>query len=838
MGSPLTPNFTSAPAVGPEPANFFTRVRQSVFGAPTPPPPDPYTLLDDAAAVKLLTDTKAFCETGRELFEYGWWRNLLYLLNRQWIFWVPGRNEWRDKRLARWIPKPVTNIVRTTVLSIRATVQAIDLGVAARPNGRAPKNVTTAQTVDDLEPLLKAEHKVEQVWQEADYTTILFGNSYLHVFWDKDDPANTTEIDQWTCALCSTTSAADDVVDAGQKCPGCGSPDLSQGASSTAPIGKGCTLVATPLEVLLPIYAQSFEHVDRLIHLTWTPRHQIEDELSDRVGEDGQPVLAHVAWDKGPQSRALQMYKALATTSDLSQSSSPTSTGSYTGQVEGITELRLWMKPTRTYPKGVYLRFLGESNPTVIREVGSDGQPQPPTLPYVTKMGKPLWPWVDYPFEAIKGRLYAQSAVDCIISKQDQLNQNDSMVQMSVQRMGNPIWLEEKGANVERFTGEPGLVVKWQRVGPQGGKPERIPGENPPASMFTIREQLLQDVEDLTGTSDILKGQKPANVEAFSALQLLVERSQSRFTTFFKARGTAYQQWYALVVELERSYGPTQRVQSVLGPNKNWTFKTFEKANLDGDIDLHIEDGTNVPKTALGRRAAIEHGSQLQIIHAQDSEQQFALLDELGLSDLAPSLSADVSSALQEQAAFEEWVAAGMAGPPPLVRLEWQSDPIHLVQNRLWMNGDAVRQILTTLPPDQAVNIRQLLANHLAEHSANIVRPPIDLPKVTLALTALDLTNPLVIEVLQATGLEVKQVTGAPTPAGPTAQGVLARPGAATPPSSTPAPGHATPKGAPGTPPPAPGHVMSPGVPGAARALANSNQNAGSASPVSPNRPM
>jgi hypothetical protein len=57
--------------------------------------------------------------------------------------------------------------------------------------------------------------------------------------------------------------------------------------------------------------------------------------------------------------------------------------------------------------------------------------------------------------------------VDAIVQKQDQINQVDSMIQMTLQRMGNPVWLEEKGQNVERLTGEPGTVVRWQRTTPQ-----------------------------------------------------------------------------------------------------------------------------------------------------------------------------------------------------------------------------------------------------------------------------------------------------------------------------------------------------------------------------------
>src|SRR5262245_47539962 len=95
-----------APDVTPDPPGLADAVG-ALFGRPKPQAPaDPYALTDPQL-VELLTKTRSLCETGRELFEFGWWRNLLYLLGRQWIYWNPTTRQWNDKRLAKWVPKPV-----------------------------------------------------------------------------------------------------------------------------------------------------------------------------------------------------------------------------------------------------------------------------------------------------------------------------------------------------------------------------------------------------------------------------------------------------------------------------------------------------------------------------------------------------------------------------------------------------------------------------------------------------------------------------------------------------------------------------------------------------------
>jgi len=357
---------------------------------------------------------------------------------------------------------------------------------------------------------------------------------------------------------------------------------------------------------------------------------------------------------------------------------------------------------------------VGDRDPILI-ESPEEGIPGP--IPYKDMEGMPLFPFVHAGFEHIGGRLYARSALAPIIQKQDQLNQLDSLIQMIVQRVANPVWIVPEGSGLDHFTGDPGLVMKWNPLAAGGqGKPERIAGENIPPTLFKLREQYLKDIEDLAGTYDILKGNKPAGVEAFSALQLLVEKSQSRFSSAFKARGEMYRAWFMLALELERAFGPEQRIFSIVSPNRGYTFQAFEKAQLQGNVTIHIEDGTDVPKTALGKRAAIEHANQLGLIDPHDPESRYSILRQLGLSDLVPSLDIHVQAALQIQDAFEQW-AATRQGPPPLLIKPWHDAIVHFKERIKWLNSDHMKELL------QDPMIEQIITAHLQELQL-IITPP------------------------------------------------------------------------------------------------------------------
>jgi hypothetical protein len=92
-------------------------------------------------------------------------------------------------------------------------------------------------------------------------------------------------------------------------------------------------------------------------------------------------------------------------------------------------------------------------------------------------------------------------------------------------------------------------------------------------------------------------------------------------------------------------------------PNRSWSFQTFQKADLMGAVEILVEDGSQLPKTSLGMRAAIEHGQKLGVLNPQDPEQQFEIMRKIGIVELSPSIEASTQNALREQSEFARWVA-------------------------------------------------------------------------------------------------------------------------------------------------------------------------------------
>ena len=673
---------------------------------------------DEKRLLEIFKKAKDDCFENRWIWEREWLRDIYYTIGRQWIYYHPTRREWINKRLHKNVPRPVTNKISEIVQAIRASFGSIELGVAVRPVGNTPQAIAASEISDKIAPLVHEEHDMTNVLRECDFWQIVTGNSAVQISWDNDVRFNRVFTQAEQCQVCGTPAMPADIIQTQGACPTCGAQNSMKPAVQPdgKPMGtwtgggRGKTTALSPFEYAVPSNIVRFSETPYVIRMRWRDRSYYEANFPE--------LAAKMKFESSPQDRSLQIYKSLATTNDVSSGQarflSSTTSGPYT---EGITEYEMWMRPTEEFPQGLVMRVIDDQHPLILH-AEQEGIPGP--IPYTDVEGRVIFPFAHSVFEHVGGRFYGRSALSPLITKQDQINQIDSLIQQIIQRMANPVWIVPEGAGIDGFTGDPGLVLKYNPLTTNSGyaKPERIAGENVPGSLFQLRAQYLQDIEELSGAFDILKGEKPSGVEAFSALQLLVERSQARFTSAFASRGELYRTWYSVALELERQFGPDVRTKTLIGHNRGYTFQQFENAQLQGNVTIAIEDGTNVPKTALGKRAAIEHAAQLQLLNPADPEQRYTLMSKLGVADLAPSLDMHVQTALQMQDQFEHW-ALNPVGPPPLTIKPWFDPMVHYGERIKWLNTDNMKELMAANPM-----LEQILVQHLFELNM-IINPPV-----------------------------------------------------------------------------------------------------------------
>jgi hypothetical protein len=727
-------NFQTPQSEGGAPPSFDAAAAAAFRGQPIPPvgvaPTDPYS--DDVKLLECFRSNNKRCADRRVSFERVWWRLLLYILGRQWIYFDKNAGSWVDKRLQKWIPRPVTNKILETLETILSVFQSVELSASCRPEGGSPDDIMAAETANRYESPMKDDHEWPKVQREHDWWLTALGNAALFIWWDYSGDSSTAFVPWEQCTACGEVSSPVAVKQAGDCCPTCKCPVLDpakdpmgKSIGTSVSSGHGRTDVVSPLEVSFPPVYSDPNDSDVIIRRRWRPKEYYEARLD--------PVtLEKIRWETQASERSLQLLRSLSASTDISSLPNSSPAGE-PAENEGTTEAEMWLKPTKDYPDGLVLRVIEtttEGSGIVLR-MPEDGLPGP--IPNKTVEGKMLWPWIFTGYGKLGGRGWARSPLESLIEKQNQINQIDSLIQLIIQRCANPVWLEPKGADVTKFSGEPGLVVKYNPLAAGGSaKPERIEGANVPASLVTVREMLVADMESMAGTQDVLKGNKPAGVEAFSAMQLLVERSQSRYGPVLEARGVSYRRWFKIALEMERQYGPEDRAMAIMGPNGYFQREEFKKANLDGSIRVEVEDGSQMPKTSLGTRAAIQQLAALQAIDLTNPETSYRVLQIFGRTDLYPGLDAQVTGARRAQQAFEQWAAqvqfiaqppapiAGPTGallvdpmsgqpatqpqppapsiPPPIAPEIWQKSEVYVAEHMKWANSDRVQELMQQRP--------------------------------------------------------------------------------------------------------------------------------------------
>ena len=676
-------------------------------------PPPPYATPE--RILELHNRYKAESLDQRWVLEHDWLRDIAYVAGRQWIVYHPQRRQWVDKKLEKWVPKPVTNKMRETVSAIRATFSKIQLLAKARPNGYDSRAIATAEIADQMAPLIHEEHDMNQVMREADFWLITTGSACVQSSWDTDIRSNRLFVKSEQCAQCGAVYGPKEITDAGNTCPDCGGAQFTDAVGPDGKPqgqwlahGKGKTAALSPFEYAFPLSMTRWDELPYIYRLRWREKAWYEANQPE--------LVARIQWEKSSSDRSLQLYRSLALSNSANTfQGTATPTGS-SNQSEGVTEYELWLKPTPEFPQGLVARIVGGSNPIVI-DLPAESIPGP--FPYTDIEGKPLFPFFFAQYEHVGGRLYGASAISPLISKQDQINQLDSLSLLCIQRMANPVWVIPENAGIEHFSGEPGLIMKWNPLAAGGtsAKPDKIEGSEVPSSIPMWREINLKDIEDLAGTHDVMKGGQPTGVDSFAGLNLLVEQGQNRFTSVFQSRGELYRRWYSFALEMERQFGPDQRTLAVISPNKGYTFKHFENAQLQGQINVVIEDGSTMPKTHLGRRAAIEQGFNLGVINTMDPDQRYALLQQLGLNDLVPTLNVHVQTALRLQDEFENW-SKNPQGEHPLTMKPWYDAQVHWTERIKWLNTDRMVELMSADPM-----LEQIIYQHLAELQ-QILTPP------------------------------------------------------------------------------------------------------------------
>lgn len=631
-------------------------------------------------------------QTERYSYEREWYRNILYMLGIQWITYSPSGRTWRARKMPKWVPRPVTNKFAAIAASIIQVLSQRPPVVSARAATDEPADIAAAMVADRVLPAILQEAGDEEARDMAAAWLALTGTVILHSCYDNDPIHGTTFVQKTMCQQCGALYAPEEVVP-GDPCIKCGNGTAAamdhdgEPIGDSLPIGRVKLEVFSPFETFVDLEGRQTSEVQQIMVRRRYPIDSIRRRFNN---PNVQPDNASGA---GGQL-GLNLLRSIAYAATTGGSGLGYAAGRSGDDDQNVTVDCLWVRPCTDYPNGVVAYFANDQ--LINEDTVSDG------IPYIDDKGKPLWPWRIIKFDEVPGRAFGRTPLDDVAPKQEQRNKLESLMELIVKRCASPHWLIPKNLGISEITGEPGQQIEYNWTMDRQSKPERIPGENIPTSLMAWLEKIDSDMNDVSGVFEVLKGNAPAGITAGTALRLLLERALTRYTPVANRYEKGWEGAVRDLLCIFQQFAVDERIMKIAGPGNTWEVQRFSRADIRGSVDVVVEQGSSLPKSAVGEQALITDLVNMQLIDPTNPETQYKILERFGSTSLLGDTDANIRAAQRENWDFENEDIA------PELDLLIDLHQVHLnIHKQLALKSD-----FKTWPEEK----RQILRKHILDH--------------------------------------------------------------------------------------------------------------------------
>ena len=623
--------------------------------------------MDDQEIIKLVEDTYEDYKHGRAPFEREWYRNVLFLMGNQWIIWDTLENKWRKKRLADWVPTPVTNKFASAGQRLVSVISRIEPNWEFTPSTSDSRDISAAEQCELAEQIICEENKIDEIRASMAPWLTYTGNCFLL---SGVEPI-AAKVDH-TGYLSGEPNKEDEmpgVSDMNQPRQETGFETAGEMEPAPPPTGfKLFTDVVAPFETYLD---QTIENL----------RDQTKILLINRRSKEYVHNLWGVDIDLVDTEAKLNYQETLGyITSD------PYITNylAGVGRIKRVNVKRLYVNPNDQYPEGLYAVVAGGK----VLEKG--------VLPK-TKEGDPFIPISSMKFDSVPGAAFGRTPLNDVVQKQVQRNKIESLVELIILRMASPIWLLPEGTVTQNVSGAPGAMWKYSLIGDKSSPPSRIPGEQVPSSVIQFIQSIDKDIEDLVSTFEALKGQSPYSGAPGVVIEQLIEQGMTRFGPTLRNIAEGYRQWMKHQLELFRVYGIVDKTVAKMGTASKWDIQSFKGADIAGVVNVRVESDSTVPRSAQVEIAKIINAINAKIVDVTDPMVKQKTLQKLKIEDLNSNIEEDIVFAVKENETMG-------AGQPVDVTPFLDNHVIHIYKHREFAMTD------------QAIPIRPLIVQHITKH--------------------------------------------------------------------------------------------------------------------------
>jgi len=546
----------------------------------------------------------------RSQLERVWYRNLLYLMGEQWIKWSVSRGGFVPEFKAnKNQPRPVDNIIRENVHSLKALILNKDFETSVWPNSNDYQDRKAAKLGEDvLRDINAREDYIDaDIMEEIALWTLVAGTGFCRDYFSKDKGI---------------------MLDVGE------GPTLRTGDIVSENVTAFNVFVDDYIGIRLRdkryLGIQSLKSKDWIAERF--PQYTKDDSGANVSMINYQRKISRMVVDVSP-------WRGVGVSNSVMSAVDEAEDGDYALYQE------IEFAPTKQFQKGRYVVMVG-------KELLAD-EPRMPNK--VDKDGRWCYSLEDFRAYPVPGRFWGDSPINDMISPQDTINRVDHDVEQNREGIGKPFVLGPVGVKIKRIS-DSGAAVRMLTYDPaetKGNIPAFHNGIAMPAQIFNERKVKREAIQDIAGNpKNILAGKAPGAGASGIMVDILRETTEQSHAPdvhrFYRARQRSYRKRLLLAQD-----GYTEdRLIKVSGPDGRKMVKHFKGSDLRGNTDVRLEITSGVATTNAGKAEVMKGFIQAGVFDPRvvPPEIRVELFRKIHMSGFKDKVAADLARAEEENA--------------------------------------------------------------------------------------------------------------------------------------------------------------------------------------------
>jgi hypothetical protein len=607
---------------------------------------------------------------------WGWERNHLMLDGKQWIVFngeAATGGTWNTIKVSKqneYIPRPVTNYIFDIYQTLKSYLIKNKPRSTVHPNTMQYRDKQSAKIATMVLDCNWERLKEQYNYEYAASTLVVYGTVFKKSFWDT---STTNMVKVPRMDIVPRTDPMTGQIVGMDEVPAT-DPNTGEQLFDLVPLGDVGTDVIEPYRITIDPLAMDLHKARWIMEYSIQPISWIQEVYGkDPEQFPGYTGRVEEVKEEGSLSASMDRFYKLKSSSGVKNAMG--ASGSTTG---GTNELpsntavvkEYYERPSLKYPKG-RLIVVANKIPLYVGESPCEGP----------ELGD--WhPYSECRWELVPGRFWGKSPIDNAVELQKQVNSIDSVISLTRKTMAIPQKLIPMGSGIDpgQWTGRSGQEIFYRETG-TGAVPQTIPGVGVDGSVFQERAQKVQDIQNVTGAIDILKGDRPPGVNAASALNLLYEVGTGKLFPILDRWKMFVEQDQKKQLRLVAKNFKEPRpdfIQMLRSRNTELTEEAISKfigTDLYDNCNVVIEAGSNIPKLQSAKQALLMEMAQTGSLNLDLPANRMEFQRQMGVSGFDNDVGPDMKRAEWENDLLDNLVYSPDNVP---VVIDADMDDIHI----------------------------------------------------------------------------------------------------------------------------------------------------------------